>query len=423
MFFKPFSHPEIPAFPKREVCITEFGAVPDGKTACTDAIRAAIDSVHSAGGGRVVFPEGDFFTGPIHFKSGVELHISRGCTLHFSEKYEDYLPVVESVLAGVKCYSCSHLIYGVDCENIALTGEGTLDGHGRAWDWMKKHQPGMEDLMLKGAACAPMSERVYGKESDGVRPRFLQLQRCRGVLIEGVTFKNSPTWTIHPCFCEGVTVRGVSIKNPINSPNSDGINLESCRRCLVTDCYVDTGDDAVCVKAGRGKDAWSWNAPCEDIEIRNVRGVNGQGSVTVGSETSAGINNIYIHDCHFENRLVGINIKTMKGRGGYVKNIDFENITLRSARREAIKISFRYDGEPLDDQSAPITDVPDLHNVSISGFCCDSTPVALRIEGLPGFPLKNIHMENVAVTADSVGIVQDVCGLTMDKVKISATNG
>ncbi len=420
MFFTPFKHPEIPRFPDRSVSILDFGATEGGKVPCTDAIAAAIAHISEAGGGRVVFPAGNYLTGPIHFRDNVELYIAEGCTLEFSEKFEDYLPVVESVLAGVKCYSCSHLIYGNRCKNIALSGKGVLDGHGRVWDWMKKHQPGMEDLMLKGAACTPMSERVYGKESDGVRPRFLQLQHCEDVLIEGVTFKNSPTWTVHPCFCKNVTVRNVTIKNPINSPNSDGINFESCKCCLLTDCYVDTGDDAVCVKAGRGRDAWSWNAPCEDIEIRNVTGVNGQGSVTVGSETSAGINNIYIHDCHFENRLLGINIKTMKGRGGFIKNIDFENITLRSARREAVKISFRYDGEPLDDQSAPITDVPDLRGISVKGFSCGEAPNAFRIEGLPGFPLKDIYLEDIDICADNIGIIQDVQGLSLENVQIKA---
>ena len=418
MFFTPFEYPAIPRFPDYKVSVLDFGAVPGAEVDCTRAIADAISAVAAAGGGTVVFPEGRFLTGPIHFKSNVELHLCRGCTLEFSEKYEDYLPVVESVLAGVKCYSCSHLIYGNRCKNIALTGEGTLDGHGRVWDWMKKHQPGMEDLMLKGAACAPMSERVYGKESDGVRPRFLQLQHCEDVLIEGVTFKNSPTWTVHPCFCKNVTVRNVTVKNPINSPNSDGINFESCSCCLLTDCYVDTGDDAVCIKAGRGRDAWSWNAPCENIEIRNVTGVNGQGSVTIGSETSAGINNIYIHDCHFENRLVGINIKTMKGRGGYIKNIDFENITLQSARREAIKISFRYDGEPLDDQSAPITDVPDLRRISVKGFSCKTTPMALRIEGLDGYPLKDLYLQDVHIGAEDKGIIRDVEDITLDNVII-----
>ena len=419
MFFKPFETPVIPELPSLEVNILDFGAVEGGKFNCADAIAKAVQSVSDAGGGRVIFPKGRFLTGPIHFRDNVELYISEGCAVEFSEKYEDYLPVVESVLAGVKCYSCSHLIYGNRCKNIALRGKGTLDGHGRVWDWMKKHQPGMEDLMIKGQTCAPMSERVYGKESDGVRPRFLQLQHCENVLIEGVTFINSPTWTVHPCFCKNVTVRNVTIKNPINSPNSDGINFESCKRCLLTDCHVDTGDDAVCIKAGRGRDAWSWDAPCEDIEIRNVTGLDGQGSVTIGSETSAGINNIYIHDCHFGNRLVGINIKTMKGRGGYIKNIDFENITLKNARREAIRITFRYDGEPLDDQSAPITDVPDLHSISVKGFRCDRAPNAFRLDGLPGFPLRDIHLEDIEIGAENIGLIQDVSEMRVQNVSIN----
>ena len=418
-FFKPFEPPVPPVFPDREVNILDFGAVGDGSSSCTEAIRRAITHVSSLGGGRVVFPAGKFYTGPIHFQNNVNLHLERGCTLEFSERYGDYLPVVESVLAGVKCFSCSHLVYGNRCTNIALTGEGVLNGHGRAWDWMKKHQPGMEDLMRKGQACAPLSERVYGKESDGVRPRFLQLQHCKNVLIEGVTFINSPTWTIHPVFSENITIRNVTIKNPIDSPNSDGINLESSRRALLTDCYVDTGDDAVCIKAGRGRDAWSWDAPCEDVEVRRITGLSGMGSLTVGSETSASIRNIYFHDCSFGDRALGINIKTMKGRGGEIKNIDFENITVGKARRAAIKISFRYDGEPLDDQSAPVTDVPELENISVENFVCERANAAFDIQGLPGYPLKGLSFDGVRMAADNVGRITDVCGITQKDVEIS----
>ena len=418
-FFKPFKHPDIPVFNDFKVSITDFGAVSDGRTYCTEAIAAAISAVHEAGGGRVVFPEGRYLTGPIHFKSGVELHLERGCVLEFSEKFEDYLPVVESVLAGIKCYSCSHLIYGNRCKNIALTGEGTLDGHGRVWDWMKKHQPGMEDLMLKGARCAPMSERIYDKEEYGVRPRFLQLQHCEDVLIEGVTFTNSPTWTVHPVFSRNVTVRGITIKNAIDAPNSDGINFESCKCCVMYDCYVDTGDDAICVKAGRGRDAWSWDAPCEDIEVWGITGMHGRGCVTIGSETSAGIRNVYIHDCTFGDRELGINLKTMKGRGGFIKDIDFENISIDCARRIAVKITFRYNAEPLDDQSAPITDVPDLSGISVENIRCNRTRYGIVVQGLPGFPMKDIYIKNVDTSANIASVIEDVEGLYMDGVSIT----
>lgn len=421
-FFKPFTHPSVPKFPKLSVSIKDFGAIEGAKVMCSDAIREAIKHVSESGGGRVVFPKGHWLTGPIHFRDNVELHLERGCVVEFSEKFDDYLPVVESVLAGTKCYSCSHLIYGNRCKNIALTGEGVLDGHGRVWDWMKTHQPGMEDLMIKGAMCAPMSERVYDKEEMGVRPRFLQLQHCEGVLIEGVTFTNSPTWTVHPVFCKNVTVRNVTIKNDIDAPNSDGINFESCKCCVMHDCYVDTGDDAICIKAGRGRDAWSWNAPCEDIEVWGITGLSGMGSVTVGSETSAGINNIYIHDCTFGNRAIGINLKTMKGRGGYIKNIDFENLHFETVRRIAVKLTFRYDGEPLDDQSAPITDVPDLEGISVENITCPRSNYGIVIQGLPGYPLREIFLKNIDITANKAAIFTDVKGLYMDNVNVHPTD-
>ena len=415
-FFKPFEHPKTPTFPNYQVNIKDFGAK-DGEDSGA-AIRAAIDHVAESGGGRVVIPKGRYFTGPIHFKSGVELHLEEGALVEFSEKFEDYLPVVESVLAGIKCYSCSHLIYANGCKNIALTGSGRLDGHGRVWDWMKKHQPGMEDLMIKGQNCAPLSERVYDKEEMGVRPRFLQLQHCENVLIEGVTFTNSPTWTVHPVFCTAVTVRNITIKNAIDAPNSDGINFESCKRCIMHDCYVDTGDDAVCIKAGRGRDAWSWNAPCEDIEIYNITGKCGRGSVTVGSETSAGINNIYIHDCSFDDRDLGINLKTMKGRGGYIKNIDFENLSFKNVRKIAIKLTFRYNAEPLDDQNAPVTDVPDLSSISVKNLKCERANYGAVIQGIKNFPLREIYLEDVDINAYHTSIIEDVQGLYTDNVKI-----
>lgn len=418
-FFKPFRHPDIPTFPERKISITELGAVGDGVTDCTEIIREAIRCISEAGGGKVVFPKGHWYTGPIHFKDNVNLHFERGCVMEFSEKFEDYLPVVESVLSGIKCFSCSHLIYGNRCKNIAITGEGTLNGHGRVWDWMKYNNPGMKDLMLKGKSCSPLSERVYDKESDGVRPRFLQLYGCEDVLIEGVTFTNSPTWTVHPVFCKNVTVRNLTIKNPINAPNSDGINFESCKCCLLTDCYVDTGDDAVCIKAGRGRDAWSWNAPCEDIEICGVTGLSGIGSVTVGSETSASINNIYIHDCNFGNRGLGINLKTMKGRGGSIKNIDFENIRLQKADRVAIKISFRYDAEPLDDQSVPVADVPYLSGISVENFSCEEAELGLLIQGLEGYPLREIYLKDIDIKARHAANINDTDGLYMENVSIS----
>jgi len=417
-FFKPFEMPVAPKIPDLRVNIRDYGAVEGGSAMNTAAIAAAIADCAKQGGGHVIFPRGRWLTGPIHFRSNIDLHLEDGCVLEFSENFFDYLPVVESVLAGIRCYSPSHLIYGYYCQNISLTGSGTLDGHGHVWDYMKHHQPGMEDLMKAGEAGRPMEQRVYDKPEQGVRPRFMQLQHCDNVYIDGVTFQNSPTWTVHPVFCRNLWVRNVTVHNDLDAPNSDGINLEACQRCLVEDCYLDTGDDAFCLKAGRGKDAWTWNSPCQDVEVRRITGNCGRGSVTIGSETSASIRNAWLHDCSFGDRDLCINLKTMKGRGGVIENIDFENISVKSTTIDAIRISFRYTGEPLDDQSAPITDVPVLRNVSVKNLFCGKTKKALRIMGLPGYPLQNLSLEDIRIGTDDIGDLVDVVGMSVKNLEI-----
>ena len=399
--FKPFELPVTPAFPALSVNIKDYGAIEGGKVPATEAIRNAIEDCAKRGGGRVIIPAGNWLTGPIHLKDNIDLHVEKGAFVEFSENFEDYLPVVYGILGGVRVYSVSHFIYAYKCKNIALTGEGVLDGHGAVWMYMKKHQPGMEDLMRKGRAGAPMSERVYDKPEDGVRPRMLQFVECENVLLEDVRLQNSPSWTVHLAWCKNITVRNVSTDNPYYSSNTDGINFEYCKRGLMENCTISGGDDMCCIKAGREKDAWDYGAPCEDIEIRNCRAIKCRcGGVTIGSETSASIRNIYIHDCYLEQVTTGINIKTMKGRGGVVENIDIENIDVDFAVREAVRVSTRYSGEPLDDQTQSAINMPVVRNIHIENYKCDRSMRALNICGTKGHELQNISISNSTIKSE-----------------------
>ena len=415
-YFKPFTLPVPPEFPARDFDIRDYGATPGGNA--SEAIRAAIDACSTAGGGRVVIPAGEWHTGPIHLKSGVNLHASAGAYVHFSTDFYDYLPVVYGILAGNRVYSVSHFLYAYRCRDIAVTGAGTFDGHGEAWWYMKKQQPGMEDLMKKGKALRPLSERVYDKPEDGVRPRMLQFVECENVLIEGITMKNSPSWTVHPAWCSNIIVRGLTIRNPADAPNTDGVNLESCRRGLVEDCDVSTGDDMVCLKAGRDEDAWEVGIPCEDIEIRNCRALTGHGGITIGSETSASIRNAYLHDCTFGSLFSAVRIKTMKGRGGVVENLDFENLTIEHATHGALSVTMRYTGEPLDDQSKPIENMPEVRNISVKNLRCVRADHGIELIGEAGYPLKNITLSDIDITARDTARIVNVENLHTENLHL-----
>ncbi len=418
VFFKPFELPVPPMFQDLYIDIREFGATPDKNVKSTRAINEAIEHCSSQGGGHVVIPEGEWLSGAIHLKDNVDLHFEDGSVLHFSTEFDDYLPVVYGILGGNRCYSPSHFLYAYKCKNIAVTGKGILDGHGQAWWPMKNHNMGMRDPILKGRNRSPLSERIYDRPEQGVRPRMLQFVECENVLIEDITMINSPSWTVHPAWCENITVRNVVIRNPKDSPNTDGVNFESCKRGLIEGINVETGDDVCCLKAGRDEDAWDVGIPCEDIEIRNCKASGGHGGFTIGSETSACIKNAYIHDCCFDGKFYsGIRIKTMKGRGGYVENIDCENIYVTNAD-SSVYLTMKYAGERLDDQSKPIENMPSVRNISIKGLKCPKADCGIYICGETGYNFENIHLSDIDIAAEMPIKAENVTGLYMENINL-----
>ncbi len=414
-FFKPFPLPTPPVFPARTLDVRDYGAVQD--TDISRAIRAAIEECAALGGGRVLIPQGHYITGPIHLRSNIDLHFAKGCRIEFSSEFNDYLPPVFGVLAGNRCYSPSHLIYAHRANNIAVTGEGVLDGHGEAWWHMKQHQPGMEDLVKKGKALSPIEERTYDKPEDGVRPRMLQFVECENILIEGITLKNSPSWCIHPVMCGNITIRNLTIRNPKDSPNTDGIDLEFCNRGLIEHCDVEGGDDMICLKAGRDADGRAVAIPCRDIEVRYCRNRSSRGGLTIGSEMSAGVQNAYIHDCTLGKLTAhAIRLKTMKGRGGVVENIDIENVTVEETALCGISITMRYTAEPLDDQSAPLHDMPTVRNIAIRNFKTNRSSVGIELVGERKYELENISLSDMSISSPTPLVVKNVNGLSMENM-------
>lgn len=335
----PFPMPvlKVPVFPKYDFPIADYGAKPGGKDKCTEAIAKAIDACNKAGGGRVVIPAGEWFTGAVHLKSNVNLHLAKDAVLSFSDDPKDYLPAVQSSWEGWECFNYSPLVYAFECENIAISGEGKLEARMGTWKkWFSRppaHMEALKWLYNTASKGAPVVARQMAKGENNLRPQFIQFNRCRNALIEDVRIRNSPFWTVHLLLCDSVVVRRIDIF--ATGHNNDGIDPEGTRNLLVENCRFEQGDDAIAIKSGTNHDGWRLNTPSENIVIRNCTVLQGHQLVAIGSELSGGVRNVYVHDNRFDAKTQPENllfIKTNRRRGGFVENITMENIEATSTR-------------------------------------------------------------------------------------------
>jgi polygalacturonase len=410
----PFEMPTVepPSFPDRVLDVRSFGAMDDGLTLNTKAFRRAIKACHEDGGGVVCIRPGTWLTGPIHLHSNVNLRLEKGALVRFSTHFADYLPVVFTRWEGVECYNYSPLIYARDCENVAVSGEGVLDGQGQAWwHWKKLQQATAKTLYDSESEGVPVDKRVFGTEEAALRPQFLQAVHCRNMLVEGVTFVNGPMWTVHPVYCENVLVRGISVRS--EGPNTDGLNPDSCRNVLVEGCSFHTGDDCIAINSGMNEDGWRVARPCENIVIRDCAMSEGHGAVAIGSGMSGGVRNVYVCNCRVTGGDQGVRLKSMRGRGGFVDNVHFENIHMAGLRQEAIVLNMFYGSSTAASRS----DVPPAFcNVHIRNVTCESAGVAIAIRGLPEQPIERVVLEDLRLNAIEGIRCQDADDLTFNNV-------
>lgn len=388
-----------PSFPARDFRLPDYGGVGDGRTDNTEAFRRAIEACHRAGGGRVVVPAGRFFTGAIHLKSNVNLHVSEGATLLFSTDPTDY-PIVFTRWEGVELLNYSPLIYAFEQENIAITGAGTLDGQAADTNWWpwKGRWKGRDDweagptqhaararLFQMAEAGVPPEQRVFG-EGDHLRPQFIQPYRCRNVLIEGVTVLRSPMWQVHPVLCQNVTVRGLRIVS--HGPNNDGCNPESCRDVLIEDTYFDTGDDCIAIKSGRNADGRRLATPTENVVIRNCHMKDGHGGVVFGSEISGGVRNVYADRCLMDspNLERAVRFKTNSIRGGFFENIYVRDIDVPQVREAVLLVDFHYE----EGDAGPYK--PQVRNVELRNVTSHGSRYALLLRGFDHTPIRGIRL-------------------------------
>jgi polygalacturonase len=389
-----------PVFPSQEFDVTKFGAVAGGKSDCTHAFRHAIAACVEAGGGQVVVPAGEFLTGPIELKSNVNLHVSKGAVLRFTRDPRRY-PLVLTRFEGVELMNYSPFIRAFQQENIAVTGEGTIDGgsdSGHWWPWKgetpfgwKKGDPNQDSdrnrLFAMAEKGVPVSKRVFGP-GHYLRPQFIEPYACNNVLIEGVSLRGSPMWQVHPVQCTNVTMRGLNVDAP--GPNTDGCDPESCTDVLIENCFFNTGDDCIAIKAGRNADGRRLHTPTRNVVIRGCRMKNGHGAVSVGSEATGGVSNVFVEDCHMDSpglRYV-IHIKSNTMRGGLVENIYVRNLEVGQISRAALSIDFSYD-EGSSGSFTPIVREVELRNVTVK-----KAGYALVLRGYESAPIGRVRLMN-----------------------------
>lgn len=413
-----------PTFAARRFDITDMGARAGDVDATSAAFAKAIDACAAAGGGRVVVPPGRWTTGAIRLRSGVELHVSEGAVLVFSTDPTRY-PLVATRWEGVELMNHSPLIFADGERDVAVTGKGEIDGQGPAWwPWSSGKQfgwrPGLPDQRPARNALFRMAEdnvlvsqRVFG-DGQYLRPMMLQFQNCENVLVEGVTLRDSPCWTIHPVLSRNVTVRGVTVVG--HGPNTDGCNPESVDGMLIEHCVFDSGDDCIAIKSGRNADGRRLARPSRNILIQDCVMKDGHGGVVIGSEVSGGVDTVFVRRCRMDsqNLWYALRFKNNAMRGGVIQNIFCQDIEVGRVSRAAITCDFNYE------EGATGAFTPVLRNVQIQRMNTRAASQVLDLQGLPAAPVSDIVLADCRFDGvTQASIIRHTYGLTLNDVRVN----
>ena len=405
------------SFPNVSYIITDFGAVGDNQTHCKAAFDKAITKCSDNGGGTVQVPAGNYYmNGPLVFKSNVCVNLQKGAVLNFSVDERDYLPAVLTRWEGTEMYNYSPFIYAYHVNNIALIGEGTINGNGsKHFDaWTNTQHIEKEMLRKMGRDLIPVWRRVFG-EGYHFRPGFFEPFGCTNVRIEGITILDSPFWVIHPIFCTNVIVRKVTV-NSYNH-NNDGCDPESCTNVLIEDCDFKTGDDGIAIKSGRDADAWRVGQPTENVVIRNCTFNSKINGVCIGSEIAGGVRNVFIENITLSKSANAIYFKSNLDRGAYIENVYVRNIKADTVGNAFIRFEPNYKGERSSFNPTLFRNFL-IENVS----CKISKEVGIYLAGFEGYPLKNITLRNVSIESTPVPYcLQNAEGVVFDKVIVNGT--
>ena len=394
----------------------------------TGALNTKIARLSKSGGGHVVVPAGHWLTGRVELKSNIDLHLEEGCTLEFSADIEDYQPAVFTRHEGIEVMGAGAFVYANNAKNIALTGKGKVTGPAMDVE-MRRLKNGNSVVEKDIDYRTPVAERLCDGH-DGrtfYRPKSFAPINCRNVLVEGVTFERSVLWNINPIYCENVIIRGVTV-NSVGVPSGDGIDISSCKNVLIEYSTLNCGDDCFTLKSGRAEDGIRVGKPTEKVVIRYCLAEKGHGGITCGSETAAGIKDVYLTKCVFNGTRTGFRFKTRRNRGGGIWDITYDNVRLidvNEAFTWDLLGSKTYMGElaqrnpPL--KITPLT--PTVKNIRISNFVIESANRMMGMNTIPEIPTAGIVVENGAVRTNRIfKDLNDVAGLTLRNMTIQATD-
>lgn len=455
-----------PVIPVRSVSVVDFGGAGDGNTLSTQAFADAIAALAAQGGGRVVVPDGVWYTGPIVLKDNIELHLSQNAVIVFSNDKSLY-PLVETTFEGLRTWRCQSPLSATGVKNVAVTGRGLIDGNGDAWravkcdklnprQWKEKLRSGgvlsgdgktwypSESYKFGATTGADQNVSTWAKTRedfermhDFLRPVMVAFHHCENVLIEDVTFQNSPCWNIHPAMCTNLIVNNITVRCPDYAQNSDGIDIESCRNVVLTASRFDVGDDGICIKSGKDKAGRDRGIPCENILVKDCIVFHGHGGFVVGSEMSGGVRNVKVSSCIFSGTEVGLRFKSTRGRGGVVENIWIEDIVMNDILQEPLLFDLFYggksaaevceegtDAEPADLKLKPVDETtPSFRNISIRNVRCRGARRAMYFNGLPEMNVEHVVVENTQIYAQTGARINESSDVVLRNVRIIPEQG
>jgi len=446
----PFKMPKVivPFFRDKSFSIKDYGAVGNGQTLNTRAFEKAIDACSAAGGGKVIVPAGLWLTGPIQLKSNVNLVVERGALIQMTIDHSQF-PIIKSSDKSSN-YVVASPIYGYGLENVAITGQGIIDGAGETWRPVKKEKvtsSQWKDFTSSGGALSdngkiwwPTKEAMNGEQylkdlkkkkedltaddylpaRDFLRPYMVYLINCKNILLQDVTIRNSPKFVFYPNSCTNLTINHVNIFNAYWAQNGDGIDISRCKNVLVYDCNVSAGDDGICMKSsGKSNDS---KPNLENVVIAKCVVYHAHGGFVIGSNTDGGMQNIFVTDCNFIGTDIGVRVKSNAGRGGLVKNIYVKNIFMKDIIHEAILFDTYYEDRPAGSKSnAPLkiqAKTPHFIDFYFDSIYCKGAETAISITGLPQMPVDRIHFQNMIISADKGLQATDAADLYLDNTKI-----
>jgi DNA sulfur modification protein DndE len=460
-----FELPKIysPHFKRDTFNIINYGAIADGMMLNSAAINKTITECAKQGGGTVLIPQGSYVTGPIIMKSNINLHLAKGALVIFSSDFNQY-PLVTSSFEGVDAARCQSPVVAENLENIAITGPGIMNGNGYYWRPLKKdklsesewknHQNKYGGVLtadkktwyssekaLKGSLTNNIGKLTDGKTlkdfedvKDFLRPNMIRIYQCKNILIEDVTFENSPAWTTHLMMSEHITLKNLKVKNPWFGTNTDALDLESCKNALVEDCNFDTGDDGICIKSGRDAEGRKRGMPTQDIIVNNCTVYHSHGGFVVGSEMSGGANNLFVSNCTFIGSDIGLRFKTTRGRGGVVENVYVNNVNMKDIAAEAILFDMYYmakdpvvlAGEKREPAKVELLKVdestPQFRNFFLRNITCNGAAKGIFVRGIPEMHVKNVLIENAVLQADEGIDIQEASDITLNNITMISKN-